>query len=88
MTKKTPWSSSLHDDHPGLGYGYDHSHGHGQHYGHGHRKYHVHGHDTTCSQIVWFTALFPYFVMITLLFRAITLEGAGAGLMLYVTPDW
>jgi SNF family Na+-dependent transporter len=39
-------------------------------------------------QIVWFTALFPYFVMITLLFRAITLEGAGAGLMLYITPDW
>jgi len=40
------------------------------------------------GKIVWFTALFPYFVMITLLFRAITLEGAGAGLMLYVTPDW
>ena len=41
-----------------------------------------------CVQIVWFTALFPYFVMITLLFRAVTLEGAGAGLLLYITPDW
>lgn len=40
------------------------------------------------GKIVWFTALFPYFVMITLLFRAVTLEGAGAGLLLYITPDW
>ena len=31
------------------------------------------------GKIVWFTALFPYFVIITLLFKAITLEGAGAG---------
>lgn len=40
------------------------------------------------GKIVWFTALFPYFVIITLLFKAITLEGAGAGLLLYITPDW
>ena len=33
------------------------------------------------GKIVWFTALFPYFVIITLLFKAITLEGAGAGRM-------
>ena len=39
-------------------------------------------------QIIWFTALFPYFVMITLLVRAVTLEGAGDGLLLYITPDW
>jgi hypothetical protein len=39
-------------------------------------------------QIIWFTALFPYFVMFTLLVRAVTLEGAGEGLLLYVTPDW
>ncbi len=39
-------------------------------------------------QIVWFTALFPYVVMISILWRAITLEGAGDGLLLYVTPDW
>ena len=40
------------------------------------------------GKIVWFTALFPCFVIITLLFKAITLEGAGAGLLLYITPDW
>lgn len=40
------------------------------------------------GKIVWFTALFPYFVIITLLFKAITLEGAGQGLLLYITPDW
>ena len=39
-------------------------------------------------QIIWFTALFPYFVMTILLFRAITLEGASIGLMRYITPDW
>ena len=39
-------------------------------------------------QIIWFTALFPYFVMTMLLFRAITLEGASIGLMRYITPDW
>ena len=37
---------------------------------------------------MWFTALFPYFVIITLLFKAVTLEGAGQGLLLYITPDW
>jgi SNF family Na+-dependent transporter len=26
--------------------------------------------------------------MFTLLVRAVTLEGAGEGLLLYVTPDW
>jgi SNF family Na+-dependent transporter len=39
-------------------------------------------------QIVWFTALFPYVVMFSILVRAVTLEGAGDGLLLYVTPDW
>ena len=34
--------------------------------------------------IIWFTALFPYFVMITLLVRALTLEGAITGLEAYV----
>ena len=34
--------------------------------------------------IIWFTALFPYFVMITLLVRALTLEGAYTGLQAYV----
>ena len=34
--------------------------------------------------IIWFTALFPYTVMSVLLVRAVTLEGASAGLEAYV----
>lgn len=34
--------------------------------------------------IIWFTALFPYVVMITLLIRAVTLDGAIDGLKAYV----
>ena len=34
--------------------------------------------------IIWFTALFPYTVMLTLLVRAITLPGAIDGLRAYV----
>ena len=34
--------------------------------------------------IIWFTALFPYTVMSVLLVRALTLEGASAGLEAYV----
>ena len=40
------------------------------------------------GKIIWFTALFPYFVMAILLCRALTLEGAMAGLEYYVTPKW
>lgn len=34
--------------------------------------------------IIWFTALFPYVVMLTLLAKALTLEGAIEGLKAYV----
>ena len=34
--------------------------------------------------IIWFTALFPYFVMITLLVKALTLDGAIDGLAAYI----
>jgi len=40
------------------------------------------------GKIIWFTALFPYFVMFILLFRALTLEGAMDGLAYYVHVDW
>ena len=39
-------------------------------------------------QIIWFTALFPYFVMFILLFRAITLPGAWEGMKYYVYIDY
>jgi len=40
------------------------------------------------GKIIWFTALFPYFVMAILLVRAVTLEGAMAGLAYYIRVDW
>nr|CAD7429474.1 unnamed protein product [Timema monikensis] len=38
--------------------------------------------------IIWFTALFPYVVLLVLLGRATTLSGADQGLMYYITPRW
>eukprot|EP00095_Tigriopus_kingsejongensis_P007990 maker-scaffold269_size230758-snap-gene-0.24 protein:Tk07990 transcript:maker-scaffold269_size230758-snap-gene-0.24-mRNA-1 annotation:"sodium- and chloride-dependent gaba transporter 1-like" len=38
--------------------------------------------------IIWFTALFPYVVMLTLLAKALSLEGAIEGLKAYVHVDW
>ena len=43
---------------------------------------------TFILQIIWFTALFPYFVMAILLVRALTLPGAFTGLYYYVRVDW
>ncbi|XP_059090206.1 sodium- and chloride-dependent GABA transporter 1-like [Tigriopus californicus] len=40
------------------------------------------------GKIIWFTALFPYFVMFILLARAVTLDGAIDGLSYYVKVDW
>jgi len=40
------------------------------------------------GKIIWFTALFPYFVMFILLGRALTLPGAFDGLWYYVHVDW
>jgi len=40
------------------------------------------------GKIIWFTALFPYFVMAILLVRAVTLEGAMEGLWYYVAVDF
>lgn len=42
----------------------------------------------TPLQIVYFTALFPYVVLILLLVHGVTLPGALGGIVYYLKPDW
>ncbi|CAH0381880.1 unnamed protein product [Bemisia tabaci] len=40
------------------------------------------------GKVIWFTALFPYVIMLALFVRAVTLPGATEGLKFLVIPDW
>lgn len=37
---------------------------------------------------MYFTATSPYLLMLILLIRGVTLEGAAEGLKFYLLPDW
>lgn len=36
----------------------------------------------------YFLALFPYIILLALLVRAVTLEGASKGILFFLTPQW
>ena len=39
-------------------------------------------------QVVWFTALFPYVVLLILLIHGVTLPGAATGIRYYLSPNF
>ena len=38
--------------------------------------------------MVWFTALFPYVVLVILLIRGVTLPGSAEGIRYYLSPNF
>ncbi|XP_037953166.1 sodium-dependent dopamine transporter [Teleopsis dalmanni] len=43
---------------------------------------------STSGKVVWFTALFPYVVLLILLIRGITLPGSAMGIQYYLNPNF
>ena len=40
------------------------------------------------GQVAYFVVIFPFLIMLTLLVRALTMEGNMTGIKFYVTPKW
>lgn len=40
------------------------------------------------GKVAYFLAIFPYIVLLTLLVRAVTLEGSWDGIKFFITPDF
>ena len=43
---------------------------------------------SSSGKVAYFTAIFPYVVMLALLVRGLTLPGAMQGLLFFFTPQW